>query len=74
MPLRVLLGYSDATVTEETAHPKAAEYPHRNLKGTPTRSNHNGTAICETYVAVLGESGCVKKQSLRQISFEDIII
>ena len=45
--LRVLWGYSDATVTEgweATAHAIAAEYPHSTLSGTVTCISHNGTA------------------------------
>ena len=51
--------YSDATVTGATAHPVAAESPHRTLKGTVSCSNHSGTALYETHVAGQEESGCV---------------
>ena len=59
VPSRVLSEYADTTVTGATAHAVAAEYPHSNLKGTPTCSNHSGTVLHETYVANLEEFGCV---------------
>ena len=37
----------------------AAEYPQSILNGTPTCSNHSGTALYETNVAGEEESGCV---------------
>ena len=55
--LRVLCGYSDATVTKgwaATAHAVAAEYPHSTLNGTVTCSSHSSTAYYETYVAGSG--------------------
>ena len=42
-----------------TAHPVAAEYPHRTFNGTPTCSNHIGTVLYETHVASQKESVCV---------------
>ena len=45
LPLRVLWGYSDATVT------KTAEYPCNTLHSTATCSSHNSTALYETHVA-----------------------
>ena len=39
VPLMVLRGYTDATVTGATAHAVAAGYPHSTLKGTPTCSS-----------------------------------
>ena len=50
---------SVVTVIEATMHEVAAEYPHSTLKGTPTCSNHSGTALHETSVASQEESGCV---------------
>ena len=47
LPLRVLWGYSDATVTEgweATTHAVAAEYPHGTLNSTATCSSHSSTA------------------------------
>ena len=59
VPLRVLLGYLDATVIEATVHPVAVEYPHNTPNGTPTCSSHVGTALYDTHVAGQKESGGV---------------
>ena len=50
---------SDAAVIAAIAHAAAAEYPHSTLKGTPTCSNHSGTALHDIHVATQEESGCV---------------
>ena len=59
VPLRVLWGYSDTSVTE-AAYPVAAdpEYPHSTLNSTAIFSSHIGTALYETHVAGQEESGC----------------
>ena len=49
VPLRVIGGYIDTTVTGVTAHAVAAEYPlYSTLKGTSTCSSHSGTALYDT--------------------------
>ena len=45
-------GTLEATVTEATAHPVAAEYPHSTLNDTPTCSSLSGTVLDETHVPV----------------------
>ena len=54
VPLRVLWGYSDATVTEATMHTVAAEYPHSTLNGTPTWSSHSGIALWDPHSRSVG--------------------
>ena len=56
---RTFEGYSDTTMTGDTVHAVAAEYPHSALEGTQTCSSHSGTELYDTYVASQEESGCV---------------
>ena len=50
-PFWVSWGYSETTVTEATAYPVAAEYPHSTLNGTSVFDlevySHSGTALWE---------------------------
>ena len=61
VPFRLLpvCGYSDAALTEVTAHPVAAVYPHSTVNGTLTCISHSGTlhTLYETHVASQKESG-----------------
>ena len=74
LQVRVLLrilhvwGHSDATVTEATAHPVPAQYPHGICNGTPTCSSHIGTVLYETHIAIQRESGSVLVQISLRIS------
>ena len=67
--LEYLGGYTDATVTEATVHPVAAEYPHSTLNGTQTCSSHISTALYETYLAGQEESAFVGGNSEAIYSF-----
>ena len=61
--LEYVWGYYEGTLMllwQATAHPVAAESPHRTLNGTPTCSSHIGTALYETHVAGQEESADLK--------------
>ena len=47
--LRVLWGYSDATVKEATVHPIVIEHPHSILNSTPTCSSQIGITQQDYY-------------------------
>ena len=46
-------------------HAVAAEYPHSNLKGTSTCSNHIGITLYEFYVANKEEIWCVPNATMK---------
>ena len=68
--MEYLQGYNESTltlliVTEATAHAVAAEHPYSTLNGTPTCSNHSGTALYKTSIVGQEESGCVHTKQFR---------